>query len=147
MNVITSLPELRAARKTLPGPVGFIPTMGYLHNGHISLVNAAKAGCTSVVASIFVNPTQFGPNEDLAKYPRDLPRDLSMLEAAGVDLVWTPTPEGMYPPGFQTWVEVQDLTRRLEGPWCDNRSYQIVQCRRAGSGIFRSEGCPAGSRD
>jgi len=115
MNVITSLPELRAARKTLPGPVGFVPTMGYLHNGHISLVNAAKAGCTSVVASIFVNPTQFGPNEDLAKYPRDLPRDLSMLEAAGVDLVWTPTPEGMYPPGFQTWVEVQDLTRRLEG--------------------------------
>jgi pantoate--beta-alanine ligase len=115
MKVITSLPELRAARKTLPGAVGFVPTMGYLHAGHISLANAAKSGCASVVASIFVNPTQFGPNEDLAKYPRDLPHDLAMLEAAGVDLVWTPSPEDMYPSGFQTWVDVQELTIRLEG--------------------------------
>ena len=115
MKVITSLTELRAARKTLPGAVGFVPTMGYLHAGHISLANAARSGCTSVVASIFVNPTQFGANEDLAKYPRDLPRDLAMLEAAGVDLVWTPTPEEMYPSGFQTWVDVQGLTMRLEG--------------------------------
>ena len=115
MKVITSLPELRAARKTLPGTVGFVPTMGYLHAGHISLANAAKTGCTSVVASIFVNPTQFGANEDLVKYPRDLPRDLGMLEAAGVALVWTPSPEDMYPSGFQTWVDVQGLTMRLEG--------------------------------
>jgi pantoate--beta-alanine ligase len=68
-----------------------------------------------VAASIFVNPTQFGPNEDLAKYPRDLPRDLALLEEAGVDLVWTPTPEEMYLPGFQTWVSVEGLTRLLEG--------------------------------
>jgi pantoate--beta-alanine ligase len=115
MQTITTLAELRAARRGLPGPVGFVPTMGYLHAGHISLARRARAECASVVASIFVNPTQFGPNEDLAKYPRDLPRDLAQLEAAGVALVWTPTPEEMYLPGFQTWVTVDGLTRRLEG--------------------------------
>ena len=115
MQTVTTLVELRAARQALPGPVGFVPTMGYLHAGHISLTRRARAECASVVASIFVNPTQFGPNEDLAKYPRDLPRDLALLEAAGVELVWTPTPEDMYLPGFQTWVSVDGLTRRLEG--------------------------------
>jgi pantoate--beta-alanine ligase len=89
--------------------------MGYLHAGHISLAQFARAECASVAASIFVNPTQFGPNEDLAKYPRDLARDLALLEAVGVELVWTPTPEDMYLPGFQTWVTVDGLTSRLEG--------------------------------
>lgn len=89
--------------------------MGYLHAGHISLVQQAKDECASVVVSIFINPTQFGPNEDLANYPRDLPHDLVLLEDAGADLAWMPTPEVMYPPGFQTWIHVEQLTQGLEG--------------------------------
>jgi pantoate--beta-alanine ligase len=115
MQTVTTLTELRVARSRLPGPVGLVPTMGYLHAGHLSLAQRALAECASVIASIFVNPTQFGPTEDLASYPRDLPRDLALLESAGVELVWTPTPEEMYQPGFQTWVSVDALTRRLEG--------------------------------
>lgn len=115
MRTVVGYAELKAELKALGAPIGFVPTMGFLHAGHISLVQRARQECPSVVVSIFVNPSQFGPKEDLAAYPRDLPRDLAMLEAAGTDLVWTPTPESMYPPGFQTWVTVEDLTRGLEG--------------------------------
>lgn len=115
MIVATTLEELRTARRLLDTPLGFAPTMGYLHAGHISLASRARDECASVAVSIFVNPTQFGPTEDLAKYPRDLERDLKMLEAADVDLVWTPTPEIMYPGGYQTWVEVEKVSLPLEG--------------------------------
>jgi pantoate--beta-alanine ligase len=89
--------------------------MGYLHQGHLSLIRRAREECEHVVVSIFINPTQFGPNEDLSKYPRDLDRDLSLIEPLGTDLVWMPTAEIMYPQGYQTWVEVETMTRPLEG--------------------------------
>jgi len=115
MKTVSSLFDLRAARLSLKGIVGLVPTMGYLHEGHLSLIRQAKVDCEHVIVTIFVNPTQFGPNEDLSNYPRDLEHDCSLISPLGVDLVWTPTPEIMYPPGYQTWVEVEALTRPLEG--------------------------------
>lgn len=115
MQVVTTLNELRATYQPWAGTLGLVPTMGALHEGHLSLVRRARAECERVAVSIFVNPTQFGPNEDLSKYPRDLPRDLALLAAEGVDVVWTPTPADVYPPNFQTWVEVEGLTLPLEG--------------------------------
>ena len=96
-------------------PVGFVPTMGALHEGHMSLVRAAMAECQPVIASIFVNPTQFGPGEDLQKYPRSFDTDHRRLEEAGVSYLFAPEAAEMYPPGFRTWVNVEGLSERLEG--------------------------------
>jgi len=115
MLYVSSLLDLRSARSKMTNPLGLIPTMGFLHEGHLSLVRTARANCASVVASIFVNPTQFGPDEDLASYPRNLERDLNLLEQEKVDLVWAPTPEIMYSPDFQTWVQVEKVSQPLEG--------------------------------
>jgi pantoate--beta-alanine ligase len=95
--------------------LGFVPTMGALHEGHLSLVRAAKACCDAVAASIFVNPAQFGPNEDLAKYPRTFERDRDLLEREGVELLFAPTAEEMYPAGAVTWVSVEGLSSKLDG--------------------------------
>ncbi len=115
MKTARTIDEFHQLRERLAEPVGFVPTMGYLHEGHLSLVRHAKRAAASVVASIFVNPSQFAPSEDLAAYPRNLDRDLALLEAEGVDLTFHPTTEEMYPEGFDTWVDVEELTQRLEG--------------------------------
>ncbi len=115
MDVARTVEELGDARRVLPGPVGFVPTMGALHRGHVSLVEAARADCASVIASIFVNPTQFGPTEDLARYPRPELQDLAMLEAAGVSLAFLPAVDVMYPEGNATRVRVGGIAERLEG--------------------------------
>ncbi|MBZ0277724.1 MAG: pantoate--beta-alanine ligase [Anaerolineae bacterium] len=115
MKIVETIRDLREARSGLSGQVGLVPTMGALHAGHIALVEQARAENDAVIVTIFVNPTQFGPHEDLSKYPRNLPRDLGLLEAAQVDLVFTPTPDLMYPPGYQTYVEVTQVSQGLEG--------------------------------
>jgi pantoate--beta-alanine ligase len=115
MLVLRKIADFRAWRRTLTGTLGLVPTMGYLHEGHLSLVRASKQQCGHTAATIFVNPTQFGPSEDLSRYPRDEARDLRLLDAEGVDAVFIPSIEEMYPDGFQTFVTVESLTQRLEG--------------------------------
>jgi pantoate--beta-alanine ligase len=118
MKICRTIDEMRAAcREARRGGrrLGFVPTMGALHDGHLSLVRAARTSCDVVAASIFVNPTQFGPNEDLAKYPRSFERDRELLEKEGVELLFAPSVEEMYPAGAVTWVTVEGLSGKLDG--------------------------------
>jgi pantoate--beta-alanine ligase len=118
MQIISSVAGLRAwsrAQRKAGRVVGLVPTMGALHEGHRSLVQRARAECGAVAVSIFVNPTQFGPNEDFSRYPRTFEADYALLEAEGVDVIFAPDPAEMYPPGATTFVEVEGLSGRLDG--------------------------------
>jgi pantoate--beta-alanine ligase len=115
MQVVRTRAALRAALAIAPRPVGFVPTMGWLHAGHVSLVERARADSATVVVSIFVNPRQFGEAADFTKYPRNEARDLGICEAAGVDLVFAPPVEEVYVPGFDTTVSVGAIAEPLEG--------------------------------
>jgi pantoate--beta-alanine ligase len=115
MQIAKTIAEMKALRMKSLGSVGFVPTMGYLHDGHLALVKQARDDNSVVIASIFVNPTQFGPTEDFKTYPRNTERDLAMLRKERTDIVFMPSAEEMYPEGFNSWVEVEKVTNRLEG--------------------------------
>ena len=119
MRTVRTIAEVREAlAPSRGGPtVGLVPTMGAFHEGHLALFRQAREECDVVVASLFVNPSQFGPGEDLHRYPRDAERDERLAAEAGVDLLFVPAVGEMYPPGFQTWVEVEELSHVLEGQY------------------------------
>ena len=117
MQIAKTIADMKALRTKSLGSVGFVPTMGYLHQGHLALVKQSRAENSIVVASIFVNPTQFGPTEDFKSYPRDTKRDLAMLRKEGTDIVFMPLAQEIYPEGFNSWVDVEKVTDRLEGSY------------------------------
>ena len=132
MKLIHDMVSLRAERKQWVGQVGFVPTMGALHEGHLELVRVACSTADHVVVSIFVNPTQFNDPSDLAKYPRTLEHDLALLEPYPVEAVFFPSSDWMYPHDFQTWVEVQD----------DNSGSKIAQSCSSGCNVIGTKRCP-----
>ena len=115
MRVVETKVEMLSACREAARPLGLVPTMGALHDGHLTLVRQAREDNQTLAVTIFVNPTQFSPQDDLAQYPRDLDRDLGLLRREGADLVFVPPVEEIYPPGFDTWVRVGALAERLEG--------------------------------
>jgi len=117
LDSVAAMQQHSLALRTKGKRLGFVPTMGYLHEGHTSLMQLLRPRCDVLVASIFVNPMQFGPHEDLSRYPRDLERDQQLCEAAGCDVIFHPTPQEIYPAGFHTHVAVEYLAETLCGPW------------------------------
>lgn len=115
MQVVGPISEIRALRQQLGGTVGFVPTMGYLHKGHLALVRQARIENSHIIVSIYVNPTQFGSREDFGAYPRELNRDLELLREEGAGIVFVPSDNEMYPPEFSSWVDVEKVTEGLEG--------------------------------
>ncbi len=115
MKVIEKIADMKRVRRELAETIGLVPTMGYLHEGHLSLVKQARVENPSVVVSIFVNPAQFSPQEDFKAYPHDTPRDLDLLEKEKTAIVFMPSADKIYPPHFSSWVEVEKVTERLEG--------------------------------
>lgn len=115
MQIITTCAEMTALCRAAPRPLGLVPTMGALHEGHLSLTRQARTDSATMAASIFVNPSQFGPNEDFTTYPRTFERDLELLQAQGTDLVFAPLPDEVYPGGFDTWIEPGAVAEGMEG--------------------------------
>ena len=115
MKIAETIAEVRRLREGFPDTVGLVPTMGYLHDGHLALIRRARAENSLMVVSVFVNPAQFGPQEDFKTYPRDIERDLKILARENTDIVFLPPVEEMYPPGFDGWVDMGKVARRLEG--------------------------------
>ncbi len=152
MKVTEHIADIRQARWANPGETwGLVPTMGFLHQGHLSLVERARQENERVGVSIFVNPTQFNNPADLASYPRNQERDLAMLAAAGVDWVWTPAPDTVYPADYQTYVTVEQVTQMLEGAYLprhfrgsDHGGGQTVQRLSTPSGLFWAKGRTTG---
>ena len=151
MQIIETVAEMQNVRRSLKGSVGFVPTMGYLHQGHLTLVRRSREANDHTIVSIFVNPAQFGPNEDFDRYPRDYPRDFGLLEKEKTDFVYLPTPAQMYPEGYNTWVEVCKVTDQLEGAvrpghfrgvaTVVNKLFNIVQPTRAYFGQKDAQQC------
>ncbi len=147
MKVLTTAADVRAFRASREGSLGLVPTMGALHAGHLSLVARARKENEHAAASIFVNPSQFGPAEDFVAYPRSLDNDLGLLASLGLDAVWTPSAGEVYPPGFQTWITVEDVSAPLEGALRPGHFRGVATVVAKLLNVFRPERAYFGQKD